>query len=53
MDVQKLINDAFFEAKETVKGKNAKEAIDFYYENEYDNEAYGETGSAKKLWGTC
>jgi len=49
MDVQKLINDAFFEAKESVKGKNAKEAIDFYYENEYDNEAYGETGSQKNF----
>ena len=49
MNVQKLINDAFFEAKETVKGENAKEAIDFYYDNEFDNEAYGETGSAKNF----
>ena len=49
MNVQKLINDAFFEAKEEVKGSNAKEAIDFYYENEYDNEAYGETGSQKNF----
>ena len=43
MNVQKLINDAFFETKENVKGKNAKEALDFYYENEFDNEAYTET----------
>ena len=49
MNVQKLINDAFFEAKEEVNGENAKEAIDFYYENEYDNEAYGETGSQKNF----
>ena len=49
MDVQKLINDAFFEAKETVRGKNAKEAIDFYYDNEYEGEAYGETGSQKNF----
>jgi len=49
MNVQKLINDAFFEAKEEVKGENAKEAIDFYYENEFENEAYGETGSQKNF----
>ena len=49
MNVQKLLNDSFFEAKETVKGENAKEAIDFYYENEFDNEAYGETGSQKNF----
>ena len=49
MNVQKLINDAFFEAKETVKGKNAKEALDFYYENEFENEAYTETGSSKNF----
>ena len=49
MNVQKLINDAFFETKENVKGKNAKEALDFYYENEFDNEAYTETGSSKNF----
>ena len=49
MNVQKLINDAFFEAKEEVKGENAKEALDFYYENEFENEAYGETGSQKNF----
>ena len=49
MNVQKLINDAFFEAKESVRGKNAKEAIDFYYDNEYEGEAYGETGSQKNF----
>ena len=49
MNVQKLLNDAFFEAKEEVKGENAKEAIDFYYENEFENEAYGETGSQKNF----
>ena len=49
MNVQKLINDAFFEAKEEVNGENAKEAIDFYYENEFENEAYGETGSQKNF----
>ena len=49
MNVQKLINDAFFETKENVKGKNAKEALDFYYENEFDNEAYTETGSQKNF----
>ena len=49
MNVQKLLNDAFFEAKEEVKGENAKEALDFYYENEFENEAYGETGSQKNF----
>ena len=49
MNVQKLINDAFFETKENVKGENAKEALDFYYENEFDNEAYTETGSQKNF----
>ena len=49
MNVQKLINDAFFETKENVKGKNAKEALDFYYENEFENEAYTETGSQKNF----
>ena len=47
MNVQKIINDAFFETKESVTGTNSKEALDFYYENEFDNEAYTETGSQK------
>ena len=47
MNVQKLINDAFFEAKEEVNGENAKEALDFYYETAFDSEAYTETGSQK------
>ena len=49
MNVQKLINDAFFETKEEVKGENAKEALDFYYENEFENEGYTETGSQKNF----
>ena len=35
--------------KRKCKGKNAKEALDFYYENEFDNEAYTETGSQKNF----